>query len=142
MKKKKRNNRQNGTSIRNKKASEMIMRIASGYIAMGDSIDKKQSNLNLACTAWNISLLPVGKRINKINDYIDSVRRVNSGISEEDYNGILCNLKILINDKLKYYPNVNRRMLGAKIIIIDGKEHVTVLSIDLDQIRNLTTACS
>ena len=35
----------------------MIIEFAGDYIELGDDLNKKQSYLNAACTAWNISLL-------------------------------------------------------------------------------------
>ena len=46
----------------NLKMSEMIINFAGDYIDLGDTLERKQSYLNGACVAWNISLLPEAGR--------------------------------------------------------------------------------
>ncbi len=44
------------------KVSEMIERFAAGYISMGETHEERQNQLNSACTAWNIAVLPAHAR--------------------------------------------------------------------------------
>jgi len=45
------------------------------------------------------------------------------------------NLNLLIERKLELFPKVNRQIVGAEIRNIDGKDTVTVTSIDMDQFK-------
>ncbi len=119
--------------------SEMIRRIADEFISMGDTIERRQSHLNLSCAAWNISLLPANIRKEAIEDYIIFNNKLNINWTKEDIEGTRHNLNILIDDKIKYYPNVIRKIISAEITMVDEKEHLTVASVNLDKIRNLTT---
>ena len=58
------------------KISEMIINYASDYIRLGDTIDQKQSYLNGACAAWNISLLPAAKRKDAVDKFMVCVHPV------------------------------------------------------------------
>ncbi len=113
----------------------MILKIASGFIAMGETIEKKQGNLNAACTAWNLSLLPENKRKEGIQKYLEEIRRANPGIDKDDCDAIRHNLELLIKEKIKLFPDVNRQMLGAEIRIINGKDEIMVLSVDMNQFK-------
>ena len=119
--------------------SEMIRRIADEFISMGSTIERRQSHLNLSCAAWNISLLPASNRDKAIEEYIDYNSKLNINWTKEDIEGTRHNIITLIGDKYKYYPNVNRKIISAEITMVDGKEHITIASVNLDKIRNLTT---
>ncbi len=123
----------------NDNMSEMIRRIADEFISMGSTIERRQSHLNLSCAAWNISLLPASNRDKAIEEYIDYNSKLNINWTKEDIEGTRHNINILIGDKYKYYPNINRKIISAEITIVDGKEHLTIASVNLDKIRNLTT---
>ena len=56
------------------KASEMILKFASDYIMMGRTLEERQSGFNSACTAWNMSLLPVRERELFLRKYIKEVK--------------------------------------------------------------------
>ena len=129
---KKRNRKVHGPEL-NLKASEMLAKCADGFIAMGDTIEQKQSNLNLACTAWNLTLLPKDSQKEAIDNYIRAVYKSNPVMDEADCNSIRHNIDVLMEYKLKYFPKVNRKMLGACIEVVDGKGKITVLSMNLDQ---------
>ena len=135
MKKKKIHKRKKDSSnIRNENASEMIRNIADEFISMGDTIERRQCYLNLACAAWNISLLPVDQREDAINDYIEAMMKLNNRWTDQDTNGTFHNMNIFISDKIKYYPKVNRIIVRAELTVVDGKEQLTVASVNMDKI--------
>jgi len=119
-----------GTSNPDMKASAMILEMASDYIMMGETQEERQNALNTACTAWNLSLLPEDARKQRLIRYIHEVKLANPGIEEDDLKGIQYNVDLLINEKIRLFPNAHKRMLNAEIVVVDGKATVTVLSTD------------
>jgi len=109
-----------------KKMSEMILDIASGYIGLGQNLVEKQSNLNGVCTAWNIATLPEKMRSMALNNHLSQCQM---------FEGTIENLRhdmlTLIDNKLKLYPKVNKRILNAVISIENGQDKITVISTDL-----------
>lgn len=130
MKRKKVPSQKKSTSLVSMKASEMILKFASDYILMGRTLEERQNGLNSACTAWNLSLLPDRKREAYLQRYISEVRLANPGIDEDECNGIRYNIELLIQEKIRLFPNVYKKMLNAEIVKKGGKEVVTVLSLD------------
>jgi len=76
------------------KMSEMIINYASDYIRLGDTIDQKQSYLNGACAAWNISLLPAAKRKEAVDKLITQYKAVNPDI--DDVENVRHDIELLI----------------------------------------------
>ncbi len=109
------------------KMSEMIINYAMDYIKLGDTIDQKQSYLNAACSAWNISLLPKGKRKEAINQFIDQYKALNPDV--EDVENVRHDLELLVKEKLRLYPNEKRAIAKAEIVEEAGKERIIVASI-------------
>jgi hypothetical protein len=126
--KKKKRSVHNTISI--KKASEMILDVAMGLIEMGEDLEEKQNYLNLACTAWNISLLPESKRNDAIEQCVAEYRNMNDDVDEEDCNNIRENYKLIIKHKVKAYPFSQKQMIDAIVEIIDGETKVNVMSFD------------
>ena len=85
------------------KMSEMIINYASDYIRLGDTIDQKQSYLNGACAAWNISLLPAAKRKEAVDKFIAQYKDVNPDV--DDVENVRHDIELLIKEKLRLYPN-------------------------------------
>ena len=112
------------------KASEMILKFASDYIMMGRTLEERQSGLNSACTAWNMSLLPVRERELFLQKYIKEVKLANPQIEEDECADIRHNIELLIQEKIKLFPHVHKKMLSVAITKENGKEVVTVISTD------------
>lgn len=95
------------------KISEMIIKFAGDYIDMGVSITEKQSYLNLACIAWNISLLPKSEQAEAINKYLHLYSEANPTVSDAD--NVKHDMKILIKNKRKYFRKVREQIVSAQI---------------------------
>jgi len=80
-------------------------------------------------------LLPKEKREAALQRCIKEYKRVNPGVDENDCANHENNLNLLIERKLELFPKVNRQIVGAEIRNIDGKDTVTVTSIDMDQFK-------
>jgi hypothetical protein len=49
------NNMKSARKTKPEKVSAMILKVAQGYIDMGDTVEKKENYLRSACSAWNIA---------------------------------------------------------------------------------------
>jgi hypothetical protein len=114
-------------------ASEMILNVAAGLIAMGDNLEEKQNYLNTACTAWNLSLLPENKRDEAIDNCIEEFRKYNINVNDEECEDLKENYRIIIDHKIRAYPNSKKHMLGANAEFVNGEYKVNVMSFDPDK---------
>lgn len=129
MKKSKKKKRRTKKSIKSgaHKVSEMIINYAMNYISLGDTIDQRQSYLNGACSAWNISLLPEGKRKDAINQFIDQYKALNPDV--DDVENVRHDMELLVKEKMRLYPNEKRAIVKAEIVEEVGKERIIAASV-------------
>ncbi len=113
------------------KLSEMVLGFAGDYIAMGESAEEKQEYLIGAVSAWNIACLDKKERNRTIKGYMTEYRKMNPAQSKQDFCDVEENLRLLIKQKDKLYPTVRIQIVNAHIEEIDGKDHVTVMSLSL-----------
>jgi hypothetical protein len=85
------------------KVSQMILDVAGQFILMVESEEERQTHLDIACPAWNIS-------ISLLNDP-ELIKYF-----EMDLNG-------LIDAKIDLFPNENRPIVSAKIENINSDEY-------------------
>jgi hypothetical protein len=114
-----------------KKLSEMVLAFAGDYIAMGDDIEEKQQYLNSAVSAWNIACLDEKTRKRSIKKYMAEYRKLNPKQGQRDFRHVEEDLRLLIKQKQKLYPEVRVQIVGAYIKEIDGRNHVTVASLHM-----------
>jgi hypothetical protein len=110
------------------KVSEMLIDVARDYIAMGDDIEEKQQLLNSAASAWNIACLNQNERKRAIKKYVREYKKLNPAHSKQDYRDEEENIKLLIKEKDRLYPDVKVQIAHAEAQKIRGKLHVTVMS--------------
>jgi hypothetical protein len=115
-----------------KKISEMVLDFAGDYIAMGEDIEEKQQYLNSAVSAWNIACLDEKARKRSIKKYMAEYRKLNPKQSERDFRDVEEDLRLLIKQKEKLYPEVRVQIVDAHIKEINGKNHVTVASLNIE----------
>ncbi len=111
-----------------KKMSEIVLEYASDYISMGETLEKRQSLLNSACSAWNFSLLNTKERGNAIQVYLKEYKKYNPNADAIQCNDVIENIQKLIDVKLKKFPNIKKSIISAHIESINGRDHVTVSS--------------
>jgi hypothetical protein len=111
------------------KISEMILKVAEEYINMGETTEDRENYLRSACSAWNIACLPLVQREQTIKKYSDQFQKINKSTNAA-CRDIEENMRKLINQKDKLYPDVNIQIINSRIDIIDGKEHVMVATIN------------
>jgi hypothetical protein len=115
-----------------KKISAMVLDFAGDYIAMGEDIEEKQQYLNSAVSAWNIACLDEKARKRSIKKYMAEYRKLNPKQSERDFRDVEEDLRLLIKQKEKLYPEVRVQIVDAHIKEINGKNHVTVASLNIE----------
>ena len=118
--------------LKGKKISEMVLDFAGSYIDMGENIEEKQQLLIGAVSAWNIACLDPKSRKRAIKKYMAGYRELNPTHSKKDFQDAKRNLLLLIQQKEKYYPEVNVQITDARIDEIDGKNHVRVAYLSLE----------
>ena len=113
------------------KISEMVLGFAGDYIAMGEDIEAKQQYLNSAVSAWNIACLDEKDRKRLIKKYMAEYRKINPTQSKQDFRDVEEDLRLLVKQKEKLYPEVRVQIVDAHIKEVDGKNHVTVASLSI-----------
>jgi hypothetical protein len=114
-----------------KKISEMVLDFAGDYIAMGEDIEDKQQYLNSAVSAWNIACLDEKTMKRSIKKYMAEYRKLNPRQSKRDFRDVEEDLRLLIKQKEKLYPEVRIQIVEAHIQEINGKNHVTVATLNI-----------
>jgi hypothetical protein len=112
-----------------KKMSEMLMEFAANYINMGDTLEKRQSYLNSACTAWNIAVLDERTRPVALEKYLKKYLEINPDVADAE--NLKEDMLLLIQEKLKLFPMVKKTIVDAELKLVDGKQVVTVTSMKL-----------
>ena len=117
MKRKRKNNATSQSTKTSIKLSEILLDFAWNY-AVKDQSDpmQRQHFMNVACTAWNISLLPDEVRQKAITSFIDSMRSTSAGQAGDT------NMKALENDinalivwKRDHYPSIRKLVVNAEL---------------------------
>ncbi|AQQ09636.1 hypothetical protein L21SP3_01444 [Sedimentisphaera cyanobacteriorum] len=109
------------------KVSAMLLKVAAGYIDLGKTKEQRENYLRSACSAWNIACLPRPKREPAIRQYLKQFQTINQA-DESDCRGFEEDLRKLIEQKDKLYPNVDIPIIGSQIKITDGREQYIVIS--------------
>ena len=112
---------------KNPKVSEMILRMAEGFLNMGGDLEHKENLLRIACSAWNIACFEHPKRHSLISRYVEKFREANNA-SEVACKNLEEDMGRLIEEKDRLYSHIMIRILDSKIELVDGKEHVMVTS--------------
>ena len=114
-----------------KKISEMVLDFAGEFIEMGENVEEKQQYLNSAVSAWNIACLDEKAQKRAIKKYMHEYRKLNPTQSKRDFRDVEKNLILLIKNKMKLYPEERVQIVDARIQEINGKNHVTVASLNI-----------
>jgi len=119
-----------GRKRQKEKVSEMIMKYAGDYIALGDDIEHKQQLLNSAVSAWNVACIDESERQSAIKKYMRKYRKLNPTHTKLILKDVEKDLKLLIKEKMRLYPDKKIQIINAQINEIDGKHHITAMSIN------------
>lgn len=110
------------------KISAMVLKVAEGYIDMGQTNEEKENYLRSACSAWNIACLPHPERESAIKRYVEEYKKINQA-DESDCKALEEDVRLLIKQKDRLYPDVNVQIVVSRIENISGKDHVIVASL-------------
>ncbi len=109
----------------------MLAEYSYDFVNMGDSIEDKRINLSIALIAWNLSLFTDEKREEKFDELIESVKEKQPHLGECDLDNVRENIRILISEKERLFPNVKKFIVDADIQYLEGdKFYVTAVSSD------------
>ena len=109
------------------KISEMVLKVAAGYIDLGETTEQRENYLRSACSAWNIACVPAPNREHAIKQYLAQFQKINQA-AVSDYQGFKEDLRRLITQKDKLYPDVDVLIIGSRIEMINGRERFIVVS--------------
>jgi hypothetical protein len=103
------------------KITQMILDVAAQFIELVESEEERQTHLDIACAAWNLSILPKSKRKKEYNKYLSEIRKQITDrrmieYFKEDLDG-------LIKAKIELYPNEKRPIISAKIENLNDKQY-------------------
>jgi hypothetical protein len=113
-------------SSEKQKISAMVLKVAESYIDMGETAEERENYLRSACSAWNIACLPPLKRESAIKQYVEQYQKINKA-DEADCKALEEDLRLLIKQKDRLYPDVIVQVVDSKLEQINGRDHVTVI---------------
>ena len=111
-----------------RKISEMISEMAAGFLGVGDTIGERQNRLNAACTAWNMACGSPEVRQRQLEQYREGYLRFNPATSPSDLANILKDIQLLIEQKLKMFPDDRRQIVSARVMMVGTKYRIEVVS--------------
>ncbi len=113
------------------KISAMVLAYAGDFMNMGEDAEDKQEYLNSAVSAWNIACLDTKKRKRAIQQFVREYRTLNPTHTRQDVSDTEENLRLLIQEKEKLYPDIKVQIVSATITVRGGKNHVNVMSVPM-----------
>ncbi len=114
-----------------RKMSEMISEMAAGFLGVGDTIGERQNRLNAACTAWNMACGSPEVRQRQLEQYKEGYLRFNPATSPSDLANILKDMELLIERKLKMFPDDRRQIVSARVVMVGKSYRIEVASATL-----------
>lgn len=125
------NRRKKSKNSTKRKMSEMIAKMAAGFLGVGDTLEERQNRLNAACAAWNMACCPPQVRQRQLEQYRQGYLRSNPATSPSDLANIIRDLESLIERKLKMFPDDKRQIIDARAIMEGAKYRIEVASLTL-----------
>jgi hypothetical protein len=114
-----------------RKMSEMISEMGAGFVGVGNTIGERQNRLNAACTAWNMACVSPEVRQRQLDQYRESYLRSNPATSAADLSNILKDMELLIERKLKMFPDDHRQIVNARVIRVGKVYRIEIASASL-----------
>ena len=114
-----------------RKMSEMISEMAAGFLGVGDTIGERQNRLNAACSAWNMACGSPEVRQRQLEQYKEGYLRFNPATSQGDFANILKDMELLIERKLKMFPDDKRQIVSARVVKVGNVYRIEVASATL-----------
>ena len=114
-----------------RKMSEMIWEMAADFLGVGDTMAERQNRLNAACSAWNMACCPPEVRQRQLEQYKEGYLRFNPATSPGDLANILKDMELLIERKLRMFPDDKRQIVGARVVKVGNVYRIEVASATL-----------
>jgi len=111
-----------------RKMSEMISEMAVGFLGVGDTIGERQNRLNAACSAWNMACGSPEVRQRQLEQYREGYLQHNPGTSPGDIANIVKDMELLIERKLKLFPNDRRQIVDARVVKVGSEFSIEIAS--------------
>lgn len=106
--------------------SKMFGNYAEDYISLGNNIDEVRNYAQFACIAWNLSLYPEPTMKENLQIIADEYENNNPETIKSDH--LKHDLEILINKKLKLYPEIKRLITKINIEESADNYHISTES--------------
>jgi hypothetical protein len=121
------------TSQATKKMSEILLDFAWNY-AIQDQTDpmQRQHFMNVACSAWNFSLLSEDDCQRAIASFIDNMRDCRDQNDEANMKALENDLHALIAWKKEHYPTIRKMVVSAELYDDGDKVGCRTASADYD----------
>jgi len=107
----------------------MVVDFAGEFLGLGETPDKRRNLLSGACSAWNIACAPAEARAELLDHFMANYRLWNPGADAEQCRGVRQDMESLIQQKMKKYPGVIKQIVSCELTVVDGKDHIVVLSV-------------
>jgi hypothetical protein len=105
--------------------------MAKGFISVGDTIGERQNRLNAACNAWNLACGSPEVRQRQLKQYAESYMRFNPATSPDDLANMLKDIELLIERKLKMFPEDRRQIVSAMVVLVGTNYRIELVSATL-----------
>ncbi len=99
--------------ISDQKVSQMILDVAAKIIELGSSEEERQTHLDIACKAWNLSILPKSKGNKEYHNYLNEMRAKLK--DKEIMKWLKKDIDGLIKAKIDLYPDEKKAIISAKL---------------------------
>lgn len=111
--------------------SEMISDMAAHFISVGKTPEERQSRLTAACSAWNMACGSPEVRRQQLEQYIEGYRRFNPATRPSDLAKIRLDMESLIERKLRLFPDDERQIVSARVVMVGSDFRIEVASATL-----------
>lgn len=114
-----------------RKMSEMISEVAALFVSGGKTPEEKQSRLTAACSAWNMACGSPELRRQQLEQYVEGYQQNNPAISPSDLANVRKVMESLMERKLELFPDDQRQIVSAKIVMVGNDYRIEVASATL-----------
>ena len=114
-----------------RKMSEMISEMAAPFISGGKTPEEKHHRLTAACSAWNMACGSPEVRRQQLEQYVEGYRQNSPAISPNDLASVRKVMESLIERKLEMFPDDNRQIVSAKVVMVEKDYRIEVESATL-----------
>ena len=114
-----------------RKMSEMISEMAAGFLGVGNTIGERQNRLNAACSAWNMACASPDVRRYQLEQHRKGYLRFNPATSPKDLDNIMKDMETLIERKLAMFPDDQRQIVSARVVMAGNVYRIEVASATL-----------